>query len=233
MMFLIYGVLALFRTIRLFFSVIPRAFLRILWWTPRDPWRRPVRPDTRRVVVLLHGVNQKASVWQVVVDDLIPHIPQDCAIYAPFFDHTDPLVALASVVLAQVQAHVARGLYLTVVGFSNGGRIAMHLEEMLPGHTTVLVGSPVRRPRWLEILPDFLLHLWLDPFLLREMRRTTFLPRSSSHVLAFAADWDEMVFPPSRCAPAGVPVRVVHGHTHATLHRSREVLFAISQNKAF
>lgn len=228
---LLYGLLALLRTIRVLFDVLPRALLRAVWWTPPPPWRRPVSASTRRVVVLLHGVNQKASIWAVVVDELLAAIPPDCAVYAPFFDHADPLSALAAVVLNEVEPHVARGLELTVVGMSNGGRIAMHLEEMLPGHTVVLVGAPVRGTRWLEILPDWLLRLRLDRHLIREMRAHQFVRSESTRILAFAADWDEMVFPPRRCAPDGCTAQVLRGHMHTTMWRSREVLDAIVQNK--
>lgn len=222
---------ALLRSFLVLVTVLPRAIMHALWWNPPSEWPRPVSSGTRTLIVLLHGVNQKHSIWKVVVEELLRSIPPDCAVYAPFFDHSEPLVALASEVAQQIEPYAGRGIDVRVVGFSNGGRVAMHLESMRPGHTFVLVGAPINGTRILELLPDSVLTWKISPFLLREMRTKRFVPSPSSRIQAFAADWDEVVFPPDRCAPQGIPVTVLRGNFHHTLFRSREVIDAIVQNK--
>lgn len=221
---------ALARSAWLFVSVVPRAVLYALWWTPPPEWPRPVTPATRTVVVLLHGVNQRHAVWKVAVERLLPHIPADCAVYAPFFNHNDdPLGALADAVQREIEPHVKRGLAARIVGFSNGGRIAMYIQRDMPGdHTFVLVGAPVCGTHLLRWLPDALVRAKISPHLLREMSTVRFYPRPGSRIVAFAADYDEMVFPAACCAPHGTAPRVLRGHMHRTLFRAREVVAAIA-----
>lgn len=194
----------------------------------KPDWARPVSPKSRRVVVLLHDANQRHFIWSFMVQFMLHALPDTDAVYAPFFDHRDPLTALAGHVLGEIEPYIKKNnLELVVVGYSNGGRIALHLEQMLPGHTYILIGSPIKGTRWLDLLPEWILRLRLDTYLIQEMRLHRFVPHDQSNIICFAADWDEMVWPSSCCAPGNMVPKVLPGNTHGTLSFNDEVLQCI------
>lgn len=219
-----YLVVAVARTLILAVLVL----IGSLFAPKRPDWARPVNPKSRRIVVLLHGVNQRRFIWSFMVHYMLRMLPDTDAVYAPFFDHRDPLQALARHVLGEVVPFVEHNkLELVVVGYSNGGRIALHLEQMLAGHVYILLGSPIKGTRWLELLPEWMLRLRLDKYLIREMRLHRFVPHAQSKIICFAADWDEMVWPSSCCAPVNMVPRVLRGNTHVTLPFDDEALQCI------
>lgn len=198
-----------------------------------DGWAR--RCDAPRgVVVLLHGVNQNGWVWRQKVRHFASALPADVDMYAPLLDHAEPTSAnvgrVAVSVLEWRKAHpVAR---VVVVGFSNGGRYALHLAREVPVDHTVLVAAPVSGARWVELLPSWLLRWKISAKLEEELRHHHWRARAASAnphmaVTAFAADWDGIVWPPARAAYPGTILRVLGGHTHFSIPYAAEVMDAV------
>lgn len=199
-----------------------------LWWQGRtDEW---MCKEGESLVVLLHGVGQRIIPWEYQKKRYLHHF-RGAAIYAPFFLHNGKLNDYGLYPVAPIKEWIQRhpdGKVL-LVGFSNGGRVAMMMESLLHPYNVrvITVGSPICSTKLIE-MP-------LIKWLAARKQGRDFIDDLSKGFTPFetlvhkeryvhiASNADEMCWPPERCKIPGNEITILSNLVHPALMASDEV----------
>lgn len=120
--------------------------------------------ESKYLIVFLHGVNQHEKSWRHLINihtnnikfDVESHLPID--IYAPYFqhNHNGTVENYAKDMLVEVQNWIQThpNSKILLVGFSNGGKVAMYLDSQINLNVKlkiITVGSPIYGTGWLNV----------------------------------------------------------------------------------
>lgn len=219
-----------------------RIFLSDVFYFFRGMPSIPDFPQTPKhastLVVLLHGVNQKQYIWKRKVQWMLTFLPSTCAVYAPWFNHTTkPMAENVRPLLVEIKAFQSKhpAAKIVVVGFSNGGRYAMHLEAALNPKSVkrvVTVASPLNGTHALRYAPAWLGRYAIGADLYKEMLagfvETKRAPDWGKYE-TFSAEFDEKVFPETVTTHEGVLKHTKLAGIHETAMRSETVMRRIAE----